>query len=75
MMNNQTIVYFIQVVKNTEFLKNKEKAILVERLKGKSLEVIGKKYKLSGERIRQIEENSLSKFFKSIKQLILFKEV
>lgn len=75
MMNNQTIVYFIQIVNNTEFLKNKEKAILVDRLKGKSLEAIGKKFKLSAERIRQIEENSLSKFFKSIKQLIMFKEV
>jgi len=74
-MNNQTILYFIQVIENTEFLKRKEKCILVDRLKGKNLETIGKKFKLSGERIRQIEESSLLKFFKSIKQLILFKEV
>jgi DNA-directed RNA polymerase sigma subunit (sigma70/sigma32) len=74
-MNNQTVLYFIQIIKNTEFLKSKEKSILIDRLKGKNLETIGKKFKLSGERIRQIEESSLLKFLKSIKQLVLFKEV
>ncbi len=70
-MNNQTVVYFISKVNQSE-LSFFEKKILNERLKGICLEKIGKKSKLSGERIRQIEKQSLIKLSKPNKQLGLF---
>ena len=60
-MANQTLVYFIEFVKKTHRLKSKEADILMLRLKNKQLRFIGKKYKVSSERIRQIEKESLIK--------------
>lgn len=60
-MSNQTVTYFIDFVKSTHKLKPKEVDILTLRLKRKQLKLIGRKYKLSDERIRQIEKESLIK--------------
>lgn len=71
-MGNQTLLYFISLVKNAKELKRKEKDILIKRLKNNPLHKIGKKHKLSAERIRQIEEKALLKFIKKSCQLLLF---
>jgi len=60
-MPNRTLTHFIDFVKNTHRLKSKEADILTLRLKGKRLKSIGNKYKVSYERIRQIEKESLIK--------------
>lgn len=72
MLRNQTISHFITIIKNARELSRKEKDILINRLEDKTLETIAKNYKLSGERIRQIEENALVKFFRKVCQLMLF---
>ncbi len=71
-MSSQTITYFISIIKNTKELTKKEKEILVQRLREKKLEKIGKKYKVTGERVRQIEERALQKFIDKMCQLMLF---
>jgi DNA-directed RNA polymerase sigma subunit (sigma70/sigma32) len=60
-MPNQTLAYFINFVKKTDRLKPKEADVLALRLKRKKLKSIGRKYKVSYERIRQIENISLKK--------------
>jgi DNA-directed RNA polymerase sigma subunit (sigma70/sigma32) len=60
-MSNRTLIYFIDFVKKTHRLKPKEADILTLRLKRIKLKSIGKKYKVSYERIRQIEKESLIK--------------
>lgn len=71
-MSNRTIEYFVSIVQNSKELTKKEKEILVKRLKDKTLGKIGKKYKVTGERIRQLEEKALLKFIAKICQLNLF---
>ena len=71
-MSSQTITYFISIIKNTKELTKKEKEILVQRLREKKLERIGRKYKVTGERVRQIEERALQKFIDKMCQLMLF---
>lgn len=71
-MSNRTLIYFLDFVKSTHKLKPKEADILALRLKRKNLKVIGKKYKVSYERIRQIEKNSLIKLKKDTYQETLF---
>lgn len=73
-MPNKTIGYFIDFVKKTHRLKPKEVNILVLRLKRKKLRTIGRKYKVSYERIRQIEKESLIKLDKKTYQEKLFEE-
>lgn len=73
-MPNRTIGYFIDFVKKTHRLKPKEADILVLRLKKKKLSTIGHKYKVSYERIRQIEKESLIKLEKKSYQEKLFDE-
>lgn len=73
-MGNKTIGYFILLIEGSDKLNKKEKDILVKRVKGKTLKKISKKYRVSAERIRQIEEIAIKKFLKKIYQLILFKE-
>jgi len=70
-MSSQTWKYFAAVVKNSKELNKKEKDILIKRLKAQSLEKIGNKYKVTAERIRQIEKEALLKFNKRIIQLLL----
>ena len=71
-MSSQTITYFISIIKNSKELTKKEKEILVQRLREKKLERIGRKYKVTGERVRQIEERALQKFIDKMCQLMLF---
>ena len=71
-MANQSIAYFAYIVKNSRDLNRREKDVLLFRLKKKTLKKIGRKYKLSYERIRQIEKEALQKFVKKINQLLLF---
>jgi DNA-directed RNA polymerase sigma subunit (sigma70/sigma32) len=71
-MSNRTLVYFIDFIKNTHKLKPKEADILMLRLKRKKLKLIGSKYKLSYERIRQIERESLKKLANKSYQEKLF---
>ncbi len=73
-MPNKTVGYFIDFVKKTHRLKPKEANILVLRLKRKKLRTIGRKYKVSYERIRQIEKESLLKLDKKSYQEKLFEE-
>ena len=71
-MVNQSIAYFASLVRNSRDLNWREKEILLNRLKKKTLKKIGRRYKLSGERIRQIEKEAIKKFVKKINQLLLF---
>lgn len=71
-MSNRTVGYFASIIKNSKELNKKEKEVLVKRLKDTTLEKIGKRYKVSGERVRQIEEQALLKFIKKACQLFLF---
>ena len=60
-MSNRTLLYFIDFVKKTHRLKSKEADVLIMRLKRIKLKSIGRKYKVSYERIRQIEKAALIK--------------
>ncbi len=72
-MSSQSLDYFVSVINQARCLSKKEKDILVRRLKGATLEKIGRRYRLSDERIRQIEEEALLKLGnKKISQLLLF---
>lgn len=71
-MSSQTAKYFISIIKNAKELDKKEKDILIRRLKETTLRKIGKRYKVSDERIRQIEGKALEKFIKKMCQLLLF---
>lgn len=74
-MANQTTAYFVSIISSSPKLKKKEREILINRLRRKTLKKIGKKYKVSGERIRQIEQIALIKFKKIIYQLLLFSKI
>lgn len=71
-MSSQTLLYFQTVIANSKELTKREKDILSKRLDKITLEKIAKKYKLTDERIRQIEEEGLAKFLKKACQLLLF---
>lgn len=71
-MGNQTILYFGSIIKNSKELTRKEKEILLFRLKKKILKKIGRKYKVTDERIRQIEKQAIAKLIRKINQLLLF---
>jgi len=71
-MANQTVAYFISIVAGSKKLNKKEGDVLVRRLKRQTLKKIGRHYKLTGERIRQIEKTALVKLIKKIYQMILF---
>ena len=71
-MSNRTLLYFIDFVKKTHRLKAQEADVLALRLKRKKLKSIGRKYKVSYERIRQIEKTSLIKLNNKTYQEKLF---
>ncbi len=71
-MANQTTAYFVSIINASAKLKKKEREILINRLRRKTLKKIGRKHKISGERIRQIEQTALIKFKKTIYQPFLF---
>lgn len=73
-MPNRTLGYFINFIKHTHRLNPKEANILALRLKKKKLRTIGRKYKVSYERIRQIEKQSLIKLDRESYQEKLFDE-
>ncbi|MBI2443557.1 MAG: hypothetical protein HYV40_06680 [Candidatus Levybacteria bacterium] len=70
-MANQTLKYFSSLVSDSHELNHREKDILLRRLKNQHLRKIGRKYEVTAERIRQIEEQALGKFTKKILQLLL----
>ena len=70
-MSSQTIAYFQSVIVKSKELTRKEKDIILKRLQKKPLRIIARKYKVTGERIRQIENEALKKFLKKICQLVL----
>ena len=70
-MSSQTENYFISFIQNARELSRKEKEILVKRLRAQKLKKIGRKYRVTAERIRQIEKEALSEFGKKITQLLL----
>lgn len=74
-MSNRTLIYFIDFLKKTHRLKPKEADILSLRLKRKNLKSIGRKYKVSYERIRQIEKESLIKLDETSFQERLFNDL
>jgi len=67
-LSNQTLVYFINFILRSKKLTLKEEDILVRRLRRKKLKQIGRKYKLTDERIRQIEKAALVKLQSKIYQ-------
>ncbi|OGK16686.1 hypothetical protein A2774_00090 [Candidatus Roizmanbacteria bacterium RIFCSPHIGHO2_01_FULL_39_12c] len=71
-MVNQSIRYFASQVKNSKNLTRREKEILLFRLKKITLKKIGRKQKVTSERIRQIEKHALAKLIRKINQLLLF---
>lgn len=73
-MGNKTIGYFISIIQSSSRITDKEKDILIKRVKGIHLRKIGRKYKITAERIRQIEEKAIEKLLKKIYQLMLFEK-
>jgi DNA-directed RNA polymerase sigma subunit (sigma70/sigma32) len=71
-MSSLTVHYFISVIKHSPELSPKEKEILINRLRHKTLKKLGRKSHVTGERIWQIEKSALKKFTKKINQLFLF---
>lgn len=71
-MSTQTLLYFKTVIQNSKELNKREKDILTRRLDKITLEKIARRYKLTDERIRQIEEEALVKFLRKACQLLLF---
>jgi len=70
-MSSQTFAYFKSIIQRSKELNRREKEIILRRLEKKPLRRIGRKYKLTSERIRQIEKSALGKFLKKTCQLIL----
>lgn len=73
-MSNKTVIYFESLIKESNKLNQKEKEILIKRVEGKTLQEIGKKYKITAERVRQKEEKAIIKFMKKFYQLLLFEK-
>lgn len=70
-MGNKTTAYFTSFIQDSKEFDAREKEILIKRLKNKKLETIGRKYKITAERIRQIEKRALHKFKEKAIQLRL----
>lgn len=71
-MANKTLSYFSATITQSKELTGREKDILLQRLSKKKLEKIGKKYKVSAERVRQIESGAITKIIRKTAQLLLF---
>ena len=70
-MSSKPKDYFISFIQNARELSRKEKEILVKRLQTQKLKRIGRKYRATAERIRQIEKEAFSQFRKKLLQLLL----
>ncbi|RJQ28026.1 hypothetical protein C4577_00150 [Candidatus Parcubacteria bacterium] len=73
-MRNQTVEYLVSTINKSDKLSEKEKEVLTKRARGDTLEKIGKRYRITAERVRQIEEAAIIKFMKKIYQLLLFEK-
>lgn len=72
MAGNRTVDYFTTLINNSNRLSKKEKEILTGRANGVTLERLGKKFKVTGERIRQREDRAIAKLLRRFSQLLLF---
>lgn len=72
MIANQTVKHFISFINKFSLLNEKERLILRQRLEEKTLKKIGRKFKVSAERIRQIEQVAIAKLKQKYRQLALF---
>ncbi|HLE49198.1 MAG TPA: sigma factor-like helix-turn-helix DNA-binding protein [Patescibacteria group bacterium] len=75
MRSNQTQRYFRNFIKKIPNLSGKEKDVLLKRLRRETLENIGKPFKLTEGRIRQIEHTALVKLKSKKRQLALFRKL
>lgn len=73
MRGNRTVRYFSYFLKTVPQLTQKEKTILINRLKEKTLREIGINYNVTEGRIRQIEKGAIQKIKNKIYQMTLFK--
>ena len=73
-MPNQTRMFFSYIVLSSYKIDDREKDIIKKRLRGRTLEQIGKKMKVSAERVRQIEEEALEKMSDKVYQMVLFEK-
>jgi len=71
-MANKTLGYFRSQIIASKELTKREKDILIARLSKIKLQKIGRRYKISAERVRQIEGMALTKLIRKTMQLLLF---
>lgn len=71
-MSNKTIVYFSSVIQTAKELSPRERDVLENRLKKTKLRKIARKYSVSAERVRQIEQGAIKKIIQKQAQLLLF---
>ncbi len=74
MRSNKTLNYFTAHIRNYPHLTNREKEIIVQRLKKVTLACLGYKFGVTEARIRQIENIAIGKIKSKIQQLQLFKK-
>lgn len=72
MIANQTVKHFIKFIDKFPLLSEKERLVLSQRLQEKKLKKIGRKFKVTAERIRQIEFGAILKLKQKYRQLALF---
>jgi DNA-directed RNA polymerase sigma subunit (sigma70/sigma32) len=73
MRSNRTLKYFSRFIKSVPQLNQKEKDVLIGRLRENTLEGIGGSFGRSEARIRQIEKRALAKIKNKKYQLSLFR--
>lgn len=71
-MANKTLGYFRSQIITSRELNKREKDILKLRLSKTKLTKIGRRYKISAERVRQIEGAAITKLIRKTMQLLLF---
>ncbi len=72
MIGNQTVRHFLRFIEKFPLLTEREKWVLSQRLQEQKLKKIGKKFKVSAERVRQIEWGAILKLKQKYRQLALF---
>lgn len=72
MIANQTVKHFLKFIDKFPLLSEKERLVLSLRLQEKKLKKIAKKFKVSAERIRQIEFGAILKLKQKYRQMALF---
>jgi DNA-directed RNA polymerase sigma subunit (sigma70/sigma32) len=74
MRSNRTLKFFRSYIKSASDLSGKERTVILKRLRRVSLEQIGKVFKVTEGRIRQIEKVAIKKLKSKARQLNLFKK-